>query len=280
MKKYLFKMLYALTSAYTRKDYDNRHLKIPPETNIGKLFSIFAWGLDFIHEQADLIKLWDDIDNAKGTVLDRYGANFGVKRISSDDDFYRLSIRVKVIAQLSGGDTDTVIRVAGDLLGVDVSNIDFEDVFPAKVALYVDQKLVSKNRLELIENIAESIKRILAAGVGMRLYTRTYRTFRHDISVLRCSYITTDIVPDVVNIDRKNILSLNNSRFTYVLSALKFIPDKKNRVFETKYNLTQGLLQLSKTKPESVDTEKTLTRDEKNTRGRLYHTHITSKKIK
>ena len=121
MKKYLFKMLYALTSAYTRKDYDNRHLKNPPETNIGKLFSIFAWGLDFIHEQADLIKLWDDIDNAKGTVLDRYGANFGVKRISSDDDFYRLSIRVKVIAQLSGGDTDTVIRVAGDLLGVDVS---------------------------------------------------------------------------------------------------------------------------------------------------------------
>lgn len=280
MKKYLFKMLYALTSAYTRKDYDNRHLKIPPETNIGKLFSIFAWGLDFIHEQADLIKLWDDIDNAKGTVLDRYGANFGVKRISSDDDFYRLSIRVKVIAQLSGGDTDTVIRVAGDLLGVDVSNIDFEDVFPAKVALYVDQKLVSKNRLELIENIAESIKRILAAGVGMRLYTRTYRTFRHDITVLRCNYVTTDIVPDVVNIDRKNILSLNNSRFTYVLSALKFIPDTKNKVFETKYNLTQGLLQLSKTKPESVDTEKTLTRDEKNTRGRLYHTHITSKKIK
>lgn len=280
MKKYLFKMLYALTSAYTRKDYDNQHLRIPPETNIGKLFAIFAYGLDFIHEQADLIRSWDDIENARGAVLDRYGANFGVKRISSDDEFYRLSIRVKVIAQLSGGDTDTVIRAAGDLLGVDVSNIDFEDVFPSKVALYVDQKLVSENRFELIDSIAESIKRILAAGVGMRLYTRTYRTFKHDITFLRGNYITTEMVSDVVNIDRKNKLLLNNSRFIYALSALKFVPYTKNKAFGTKCDLTYGLLQLSKIKPETVDTEKTLIREEKNTRGTLYHTHITSKKIK
>ena len=42
--KFLSKMLYALTSAYSRKDYDNVQLGLPLETNIGKLFSILAWG--------------------------------------------------------------------------------------------------------------------------------------------------------------------------------------------------------------------------------------------
>ena len=35
--KFLSKMLYALTSAYSRKDYDNVQLGLPLETNIGKL---------------------------------------------------------------------------------------------------------------------------------------------------------------------------------------------------------------------------------------------------
>ena len=68
-------MLYALTSAYSHKDYDNRRLGLPVETLIGKLFSVFAWGLDTVQEQAELIRLWDDIDHARGSVLDRYGAN-------------------------------------------------------------------------------------------------------------------------------------------------------------------------------------------------------------
>lgn len=45
MKDYLSKMLNALTSAYSRKDYDNLRCGLSPETNIGKLFAVFAWGL-------------------------------------------------------------------------------------------------------------------------------------------------------------------------------------------------------------------------------------------
>ena len=75
--KFLNKMLYALTSAYSRKDYDNVQLGLPLETNIGKLFSILAWGLETVEEQAELVRLWDDLDYASGSVLDRYGANFG-----------------------------------------------------------------------------------------------------------------------------------------------------------------------------------------------------------
>jgi len=176
-------MLYALTSAYSRKDYDNYRHGRPVETNIGKLFSLFAWGLDIVQENAELVKQWDDLERAKGTVLDRYGANWGVRRFSENDALYRLAIRVKILSQLSGGDTDTVIRAAADLLGVEDTEIGFEDVLPAKIALYVDWLLLTQERQELIEPIAWSIKRILAAGVGMRLYVRTYHTYRFAIDV-------------------------------------------------------------------------------------------------
>ena len=116
MNKFLSKMLYALTSAYSRKDYDNVQLGLPLETNIGKLFSILAWGLETVEEQAELVRLWDDLDYACGSVLDRYGANFGVKRVSSDDSFYRLARKVKIIAQLPGGETATGSRDEAHLL--------------------------------------------------------------------------------------------------------------------------------------------------------------------
>ena len=99
---FLTEMLYALTSAYSHRDYDNRRLGLPVETLIGKLFSVLAWGLNDVQKQAELIRLWDDIDHARGSVLDRYGANFGVKRFGADDRFYRLAIKVKLLAQLSG----------------------------------------------------------------------------------------------------------------------------------------------------------------------------------
>lgn len=189
MISYLKKMLYALTSAYSRKDYDNVKNDKPAETNIGKLFSIFAWGLDQVQEQADLIKLWDNLDYAKGKVLDRYGANFGVKRGGASDLLYRLFIKVKMIAQLSSGDENTIIKAAAEFLGVEYTDICSEDVYPAKKKIYVDLALLSDERKELIEQIAYAIKRTLAAGVGFRLYLRTYRTYVLPVSISRGEFI-------------------------------------------------------------------------------------------
>lgn len=86
---YLSQMLEYLTGAYARSDIRNSRHSLPMETNIGRLFGTLAWGLEIIHENADRLKLWDDIDNARGSVLDRYGANFGVARGGADDTFYR-----------------------------------------------------------------------------------------------------------------------------------------------------------------------------------------------
>ena len=169
MKNFLTKMLDALTSAYSRKDHDNQQRLLPLETNIGKLFAVFAWGLDSVQEQAELIKLWDNIDYACGSVLDRYGANFGVKRFGAGDVFYRLAIKVKLLSQLSGGDIDTVLNAAAALFEIPVERIEMSEIFPSKVCLNVQEADLSTKTFASVVDIIALIKRILAAGVGMDL---------------------------------------------------------------------------------------------------------------
>ena len=126
----VLKMLEKLTGAYTKD----------PDSLIGKLFQLFASALWGVEDTLQVIAVWRGIDNAKGTTLDRMGRNFGVRRDGADDRFYRLMIKVKVTALLSGGDVDTIIT--------------------AEYIAYA-------------ANTAPIIKRIMAAGVGKEIYFRT-----------------------------------------------------------------------------------------------------------
>lgn len=279
MSNFLAKMLDALTSAYSRKDYDNQQQLLPLETNIGKLFSIFAWGLDSVQEQAELIRLWDDLDNARGSVLDRYGANFGVKRVSSDDRFYRLAIKVKMMALLSGGDTDTVIEAAGALLDVDLSDVEFEDVFPAKIALYVDLELLSQDRRDLIEPIAYAIKRILAAGVGMRLYLRTYHTFRSDLTLLQCGYANAQVSAVPVSQDRESIGEWNVNYGGFTGAAFAPPPFSADRTAAMPVLTARGAIQTPTLLSTPPDTQRAHTARQDRAGGAIFHTHIKSKRI-
>ena len=184
---YLQTMLGMLTSGYTRQDIRNARHGLPMETNIGRLFSTFAWGLQIIHEQNDKILLWDNIDNAEGTVLDRYGANFGVRRNGANDAFYRLMIKVKMIAQLSGGDIDAVVNAASSLFSIPPDAVDLEEVFPAKVIIYVDEELLSPESVNMANATAQMMKRIVAAGIGMQIIFRVTRAC--DTTVYFCSGI-------------------------------------------------------------------------------------------
>ena len=200
MRDFLTEMLYALTSAYSHKDYDNRRLGLPVETLIGKLFSVFAWGLDTVQEQAELIRLWDDIDHARGSVLDRYGANFGVKRFGADDRFYRLTIKVKLLAQLSGGDINTVLDAAASLLEIPVERIGLKELFPAKIGLDIQEADLSPETLEIIEDIMGLIKRILAAGVGLIPTLYSYREYRRGVAVQAALFDHTSTVFDLPDV--------------------------------------------------------------------------------
>lgn len=181
MRDLLAKMLNKLTGAYSKE----------PDSHIGRLFQIFASALSGVEDTLHTIALWKDLYQARGHTLDRIGANFGVARGSANDTLYRIMIQVKVIAQLSGGDVDTVIQAAGELLGVDPTDILLEEVYPAKISLYVDMDILPGERAELVDQIAAAIKRILAAGVGLRLYLRTYRTYRGSVMICRAGLIRT-----------------------------------------------------------------------------------------
>ena len=161
------KMLDMLTSAYNRRDLQNVRRGRDLETNIGRLLAIFAWGLDMIQDNADRIRLWDDLENAEGAVLDRYGANFGVSREGTTDQFYRLLIRVKMMAQLSGGDMDTVIQAAAQLFNLPEADIVLKEIFPAKVWIDMNGNLLDEEHREAAPLIIRMMKRIIAAGIGI-----------------------------------------------------------------------------------------------------------------
>lgn len=279
MRDFLAEMLYALTSAYTRKDYEKRQRGSPLETNIGKLFSILAWGLDTVQEQTELIRLWDNIDNARGSVLDRYGANFGVQRYGTDDSYYRLTIKVKVLSQLSGGDTDTVIQAAGALLDVDFSEVEFEDVFPAKIALYVDLEILSQDRRDLIEPIAYAIKRILAAGVSMRLYLRTYRTYRSDLTLLQCGYANAQVSVIPVAQDRESISEWTVNYGGFAEATFAPPPFSTNRIAAVSVLTTRGAIQMPTLLSAPFDQQRVHMGRQNRARAAIFHTHIKSKRI-
>lgn len=169
-------MLDMLTSAYDRSDrYRIKENKLP-ETNIGKVMYLAGWGFDIIKEHAEKVMLWDNIDNAKGKALERIGNNYGVLRGGAPDEIYRIMIKVKLIAMLSAGDIETILQSAAVLFDVDLSSIKIEEAFPAKVYIYIDEDQLDSEHKDIAVTIAKLIKRIVAAGVGIRIFYKTYHS--------------------------------------------------------------------------------------------------------
>ena len=277
---YLEKMLDMLTNAYNRRDLVNVQKGRPLETNIGKLFSLFAWCLELIHDNADLVKSWDDLDNAEGSVLDRYGETYGVERGAASDALYRIFIRVKWMAQLSGGDRNTIIMAAAELLGVEYTDVRYEDVFPAKIALYVDESLLSEERLELIEQIAYAIKRILAAGVGFRLYMRTYRTYHYDVLIGRGAAVGTTLWPSPVTQGQTIQAKVEISRGAMVSKRFDYGSAGMDQSFRGKFLVAHGaaVSQTMQGIPPDVE-PMTMTIQQPTVRGATCRTHLKPKRI-
>lgn len=164
---YLHTMLDKLTGAYCRDDIKRIKKGLESETHIGKLYSLLAEGLENVEDITETLRTWDSVQNAEGIVLDRYGNNYGVKREGTDDDFYRLMIMVKMMAQLSGGDINTVLNAAATLFDVDDIYVRLNEIFPAKVWLRVNGSFITDETRKRAVLIAKVMKRILAAGIGL-----------------------------------------------------------------------------------------------------------------
>lgn len=176
-------MLDMLTSAYDRSDLSRLRSGEGPRTNIGRLACLVGWGFDIIRDQTEKVRLWDDIDRMAGTTLDRFGKDFGVRRGEASDAIFRVMIKVKILAMLASGDLDALILAASSLFGVAAEDVKSQEVYPAKVYLYIDEDKLDQEHKDIAGIIAGLMARIKSAGVGLRIFYRTYSQKRAGIHV-------------------------------------------------------------------------------------------------
>ena len=219
-------MLDMLTSAYNRTDLQNIRAGRTPRTNIGKLLSLAGWGFDILKEQTEQVRLWDDIDRACGAVLDRHGKNYGVMRGAADDEMYRIMIKVKMLSMLTSGNLDTLIYSAASLFDVSAEDVRFEEVFPAKVYLYIDEDKLDEEHKNVAEIIARLMDRIKSAGIGLRIFYRTYSSKRSALYVGSFVDLAVfmDVSPELLNKKTVKCVELNAGIGTLVYVAASYPP--------------------------------------------------------
>ena len=176
-------MLDMLTSAYDRTDISRLQRGESPKTNIGKLLTLSGWGFDILKEQAEKVKLWDSLEEKQGTELDRYGKDLGVAREGATDEVYRIMIKVKTISLMASGNLDAVIQAAAALFEVDVTDVKADEIFPAKIYLYIDEDKLDEAHKDLAPIIVSLMSRIKSAGVGLRIFYKTYHFWEQPIYI-------------------------------------------------------------------------------------------------
>lgn len=164
---YLLKMLQILTTAYNKTDVYNADNAIPTESFIGRLFAVVDWGFGLIRDNAELLRLWADIDKAEGVVLNRHGEKYGVVRGGANDIFYRLLIKIKILAQLSGGDIETLLYMVSGLYGIPANRVELYEIYPAKVQITIFEDDLPESYDDIKDPVGALTKRLLSGGVGL-----------------------------------------------------------------------------------------------------------------
>ena len=113
----------------------------------------------------------------------------------------------------------------------------------------------------------------------MRLYLRTYRTYRYDLILLRCGFVDTDVSAVPVSQDRESteVLGVHYGGF----AGAKFEPPpfSADRTAQMPVQLSRGAVQT----PTVTSTPPSVKRAHRGRQdgagGAIYHTHIKSKRI-
>ena len=107
--------------------------------------------------------------------------------------------------------------------------------------IYVDWELLSDERKELIEQIAHGIKRTIAAGVGFRLYLRTYRTYVLPLPIKRGGFIYASDIGTDAGAERRETLPLDILHAGRLLPQIYGdIPPNAPKNYEQPFNIAHG----------------------------------------
>lgn len=86
------------------------------ESNIYKLIKLAADQMAAGENTLELIRSWRDINEAEGETLNKIGKDVGQSREGLNDDNFRKKIKIKIRANLSGGEIETLNSICLVLL--------------------------------------------------------------------------------------------------------------------------------------------------------------------
>lgn len=174
-------------------------------------YVLYHDGFDDIYTGLESVRDSRNIDKASGKSLDLLGANVGQFRNGEDDDFYRLLIKTRIIANLSIGDAPTINHVMSALikevyLGLEEVWMKKEHLFePAAIKLHLGP--ISR-RIPY-----EIIYRVKAAGVRVLIDLNYKNTFYVGAGSLAGEAITI-LPPELKDINEDVIYRLAASFYT------------------------------------------------------------------
>lgn len=84
--------------------------------NVAKVLTLPSRLVDDGDSTLRTIREWRDIDAAQGTTLDKIGREVGQARVGLSDEDYRKWLKVKVLANMSGGEIETINSICRLLL--------------------------------------------------------------------------------------------------------------------------------------------------------------------
>ncbi|KXA31628.1 hypothetical protein HMPREF3229_00156 [Peptoniphilus harei] len=174
-------------------------------------YVLYHDGFDDIYTGLESVRDSRNIDKASGKSLDLLGANVGQFRNGEDDDFYRLLIKTRIIANLSIGDAPTINHVMSALikevyLGLEEVWMKKEHLFePAAIKLHLGP--ISR-RIPY-----EIIYRVKAAGVRVLIDLNYINTFYVGAGSLAGEAITI-LPPELKDINEDVIYRLAASFYT------------------------------------------------------------------
>lgn len=198
--------------------------------NIEGLIRAISAELDELSEVFQSLVAERDIDSAHGAQLDMLGSIICLTRAEAmsmyscdfTDDSYRFLLKFKMLLNTNTCTLEELYNACRKLYGV--QNIEFREsqaspeignqptakpeeasiglteVFPAKIAVDINEADLSPETLRMVVDISSMIKRILAAGVGLTATLHSYKKFKENVAVRTSLFERSHVrfsVPDV-----------------------------------------------------------------------------------
>lgn len=174
-------------------------------------YVLYHDGFDDIYTGLESVRDSRNIDKASGKSLDLLGANVGQFRNGEDDDFYRLLIKTRIIANLSIGDAPTINHVMSAL--IKEVYLGLEEVWWNRDHLF-EPAAIKLQLGPIAKRIPyEIINRVKAAGVRVLIDLNYKKTFYVGVGSLAGEAITI-LPPKLKDVDDDVIYRLAASFYT------------------------------------------------------------------